>query len=194
MPFELPAPLTPPPRPRVDPDDTEDAGGDISPRDKRGLVGWPGPLEAEMTSKSCQNLPVGIEICLIKICLSSDQNPHLSRCGWLLGRCCSQLLLQVADAHPPSQPARLPVADRLANPFAETRQPLAPHHVHRVKTVAFGGRELLSGLRCSCCAAPLPPAVRPQPLSGSVPAVSPRQRASAPAGGGCAARGGEWIG
>ena len=35
-------------------------------------------LEAEMTSKFCQNLPAGIEICLIKICLSSDQNPRLT--------------------------------------------------------------------------------------------------------------------
>ena len=50
------------------------------------LVGWQEPLEAEMTrggvqilSKSCQNLPAGIEICLLKMCLSPDQNPGLSQ-------------------------------------------------------------------------------------------------------------------
>ena len=64
----------------------------------------------------------------------------------LLGRCCSRLLLQVADAPPPSQPARLPVADRLADPFAETRQPLVPHHVHRSSLLHWRLRELLSGL------------------------------------------------
>ena len=35
-----------------------------------------------MTSKFCQNLPAGIEICLIKICLSSDQNPCLGQIGF----------------------------------------------------------------------------------------------------------------
>jgi hypothetical protein len=33
----------------------------------------------QILSKSCQNLPAGIEICLLKICLSHDQNPGLSQ-------------------------------------------------------------------------------------------------------------------
>ena len=47
-----------------------------------GLVGWPGPLEAEMTSnfpkpseKFLKNLPGRKQICLRKICLPSGKSP-----------------------------------------------------------------------------------------------------------------------
>ena len=54
------------------------------------LVGWQGPLEAKITwggvCKSCSKSWVkiclraaGIGICLIKICLPSDQNPYLGQ-------------------------------------------------------------------------------------------------------------------